>query len=188
MQIRKYNPKDRERIRHICHATATDKTFIENKDLVCALYAEYYCDYEPDNVFVLANDNDEAVGYILCAENYKQYIKNFKKYKLNDIKKLSKPHYRLQKLSFIMDRINGKKYPAHLHIDILPEAQRGGWGTKLVDTLINHLQQKGVKGVCLGVGADNEMGINFYKKYGFHQVRKIGNAAIIYGLEIPQLQ
>lgn len=184
MKIRKYKSSDREQVKNICHATATDKVFVENKDLVCALYAEYYCDFEPDNIFILANDENQAIGYILCAENYKQYIKTFKKHKLKQIKQLSKSHYRLQKLSFVMDRINGINYPAHLHINILPIAQRGGWGTKLMDSLIEHLKTKGVNGVCLGVGALNEKGINFYIKYGFNKVRTVGNACIIFGLKI----
>jgi ribosomal protein S18 acetylase RimI-like enzyme len=29
-----------------------------------------------------------------------------------------------------------------------------------------------VKGVMLGVGSDNEKGVNFYKKYGFHVIKK----------------
>ena len=41
-----------------------------------------------------------------------------------------------------------------------------GLGRKLMDALISHLKKKDIKGVVLGVSAQNEKGINFYKKYG----------------------
>ena len=76
-----------------------------------------------------------------------------------------------------------KKYPAHLHIDILPEYQRMGLGSQLMDTLTAHLRQKGVCGVMLGVGSKNEKGKSFYKKYGFRQVFRIP-FSIVMGLEL----
>jgi Acetyltransferases len=168
----------------ICHATATDADFVNNPDLVAALYADYYVDYEPDNAFVLVNENDEAVGYILCAENYRVYIDTFKREQLKKVRKISKKYALQHRLSFIMDRLNGRKYPAHLHIDLLPEAQRQGWGTKLIDTLIAHLKSKGVNGVCLGVGGTNEGGIRFYKKYGFTEFRNFGKAGRVFGMSL----
>lgn len=184
MRIRPYEKKDRERVRMICHKTATDEEYIKNPDLVAALYAEYYIDYEPQNAFVLVNDNDEAIGYILCAENYKTYIKNCRKYQLPKIKKLSRKWALLTRLGFISERMDGKKYPAHLHIDILEEGQRQGWGTKLMDTLFARLRQQGVSGVKLGVGGTNEKGINFYKKYGFSVVHNFGEKGIVFGMKL----
>lgn len=185
MYIRKYKNSDREQVRNICQLTATDPELSADKDLIAALYTEYYTDYEPDNVFILAREGDDlAVGYILCAENYKTYIKNFKKYQLQRVAKLSRKHAWFRRLEFIQERIDGRKYPAHLHIDLLPEAQRQGWGTRLVDALVAQLKEKGVKGIHLGVGGTNEMGINFYKKYGFTVVHDYGKAGKIFGLEI----
>ena len=58
-------------------------------------------------------------------------------------------------------------YPAHFHVDILPEYQRMGMGGKLIDTLCDHLKQKGVKGMCLTCGPRNEKAMKFYEKYNF---------------------
>ena len=53
----------------------------------------------------------------------------------------------------------------------------------MMDALLDHLRQKGVKAVMLIVGAYNKKGINFYKKYGFHEIsRFFGSVAM--GMEL----
>ena len=39
------------------------------------------------------------------------------------------------------------EYPAHFHINILPEYQRVGAGGKLINALFEHYRNKGIKGV-----------------------------------------
>ena len=63
--------------------------------------------------------------------------------------------------------VEKEDYPAHFHVDILPEYQRMGMGGKMVDTLCAHLKQKGVKGVCLTCGPRNEKAMKFYEKHNF---------------------
>ena len=71
MRIRPYEEKDRENVRHVCIVTAgcADKSEDE-KQFILTLYCDYYIEKEPDNCFVIADDEDNAVGYILCAENF----------------------------------------------------------------------------------------------------------------------
>jgi ribosomal protein S18 acetylase RimI-like enzyme len=59
------------------------------------------------------------------------------------------------------------RYPAHLHIDLLPEIQGKGWGKVLMDTLFAELERRKIPGVHLGVGAGNTAALGFYKKIGF---------------------
>jgi ribosomal protein S18 acetylase RimI-like enzyme len=58
-------------------------------------------------------------------------------------------------------------YPAHLHINILPEGQRGGWGKKLVEHELVALKKAGVKGVYVGISLQNEPVTHFYQQLGF---------------------
>jgi ribosomal protein S18 acetylase RimI-like enzyme len=58
-------------------------------------------------------------------------------------------------------------FPAHLHIDLLPEAQRHGWGRVLMRSLISELRDAGVPGVQLGVGERNTRAQAFYRHLGF---------------------
>lgn len=60
-----------------------------------------------------------------------------------------------------------KSYPAHLHIDILPEAQRKGNGKKLIDALSKKLKEQGKCGVMLAVSESNTNAIKFYKALDF---------------------
>ena len=82
--------------------------------------------------------------------------------------------------------MDAKKYPAHLHIDILPEAQHKGYGTKLMDALMDYLAEKGVKGVHLGVGGDNAGGIRFYEKYGFTMIHDFGSFGKVFAKEVKR--
>ncbi len=59
-------------------------------------------------------------------------------------------------------------YPAHLHINILPEGQRGGWGKRLVEQELGVLKAAGVKGVYVGISLQNETVTQFYQRLGFH--------------------
>ncbi|WP_270365644.1 GNAT family N-acetyltransferase [Microbacterium algeriense] len=61
-------------------------------------------------------------------------------------------------------------YPAHLHIDLLPEAQGGGNGRRMIDTLLGALRARKVRGVHLGVGKGNTAAIGFYRHLGFEEL------------------
>ncbi|TFK55995.1 acyl-CoA N-acyltransferase [Heliocybe sulcata] len=60
--------------------------------------------------------------------------------------------------------------PAHLHINILPEYQRQGWGRKLMDRAVRHLQEQGLDGVWLGHDPRNDNARRFYTRLGYLEV------------------
>lgn len=64
------------------------------------------------------------------------------------------------------------RYPAHLHIDILPRAQGTGLGRRLMTTLLTALRARGVPGVHLGVGSGNPGAHAFYLRTGFTELRR----------------
>ncbi|MFE3447380.1 GNAT family N-acetyltransferase [Nonomuraea sp. NPDC059194] len=63
------------------------------------------------------------------------------------------------------------RYPAHLHIDILPRGQGAGLGRQLMKTLLDALRVRRVPGVHLGVGAGNPGAFAFYQAMGFGVIR-----------------
>ena len=63
-------------------------------------------------------------------------------------------------------------FPAHLHIDIMPEGQSGGWGRKLMETLWERLREVGVPGVFLGVSKMNANAVGFYQHIGFETLEE----------------
>jgi ribosomal protein S18 acetylase RimI-like enzyme len=61
----------------------------------------------------------------------------------------------------------GDTYPAHLHIDLLPELQGQGWGRRLIEILIERLRERGVPGLHLTASTDNAGALAFYPRVGF---------------------
>lgn len=58
-------------------------------------------------------------------------------------------------------------FPAHLHIDFLERARGHGHGRVLIEWLCSELAGRGVPGIHLGVGLDNDNAIEFYAHLGF---------------------
>lgn len=64
----------------------------------------------------------------------------------------------------------GDDYPAHLHIDLLPQLQGQGWGRRLIEELVGMLRARGVTGLHLVADADNASALAFYDRLGFARV------------------
>jgi ribosomal protein S18 acetylase RimI-like enzyme len=60
-----------------------------------------------------------------------------------------------------------RRYPAHLHIDLLPRLQGTGAGRLLMERMLARFAAEGAGGVHLGVGRANERAIGFYRHLGF---------------------
>lgn len=72
-----------------------------------------------------------------------------------------------------------ERYPAHLHIDLLPRVQGGGNGRRLIEALLDELQQAGSTGVHLGVAARNARAIGFYEHLGFRTLHDDGRGRVM---------
>lgn len=185
MNIRRMKESDIPQAEYICLETA-DKNLKNNekqKQTTLLLYSRYYTRAERDSCFVLTDDKDCAVGYILCAPSYKNYKKGFFN---NELKSLTKsgPQAFFNGIACILGNMPyAKNYPAHMHIDILPEYQAQGYGGKLLSVLVEHLKNNGISGLMLIVDSKNLNAIKFYKKHGFKAV-KILAGGIIMGVKL----
>ena len=167
MNVRPFNIDDKTDFLDICIKTAGNvDPASDNGKFITALYCEYYTENEPQNCFALTDENDKAVGYIICSESYDSYKKNMKN-KLKCMRSLGLNHYLFTLGEIIGHGLYKKNYSAHLHIDILPGFQHSGGGTMLMNALKNHLKSKGINSVHLMVNAENKNAIKFYKKNGF---------------------
>jgi GNAT superfamily N-acetyltransferase len=63
-------------------------------------------------------------------------------------------------------------YPAHLHIDLLPELQGRGIGRALMETLLEELWSRGCPGIHLGLSAANTAAGAFYTRLDFSVLRE----------------
>lgn len=79
------------------------------------------------------------------------------------------------------------RYPSHVHIDLLPGAQRRGYGRRMLARLIDTLRSRGSPGAHLGVSALNRPAIVFYERLGFQELIRVGsgeNEVIYMGRQI----
>lgn len=178
--IRKYQQKDKPAALKILVETSRIPAETEaDLKYLRLMYNDYYTETEPDNCFVAVNDEDEAVGYILCAENHGRFKNLFKKFYLPEIRELGFGFYVRALMDIYGHTPYAKKYPAHLHINVLSICQGQGTGTQLMDALKNELRAKGIKGLMLSCAADNDGAIRFYKKNGFKVLATIGGGCIM---------
>lgn len=61
-------------------------------------------------------------------------------------------------------------WPAHLHIDLLPNMQGRGYGRTLMNAFLDSLRSAGVPAVHAGVSAQNPRAVAFYRRLGFHDL------------------
>ena len=181
--IRPCQPKDQENMRYVCiqSGPAIGQSSGPAYDFELATYCDYYVECEPENCFVIADEDDNAVGYIMGAQDYWRYRERFLREYVPRVKDLR--HRVMIRGAAALPRLFVKKYPAHLHIDILEGYQRMGLGTQLMDLLTGRLRELGVPGVMLGVGAGNVKGRSFYTKYGFKKLLRLPGAVVM-GLDL----
>ena len=185
--IRKLQKKDEKALIDICYVTGDLflKKIFPDPYLFGLFWCLYYIWFETKNCFVAVDiEKDKVVGYIFSSlntlkqeENFKQKIEPLIK---NRIKELRMKSVRAHLIAyFIIHKLKSKrrqdflqKYPAHLHIDILPDYQRQGIGSLLMKTLENHFKKQGIPGYHLEVGRKNRLGISFYKKLQLKLLQK----------------
>lgn len=167
MKIRKYEAKDFEATKYICiHdmiGTYTDDLI----EYVEVMFCRYYLEKEPENCFVAVDENDKPVGYIYGVSDYDNYQKGFAPY-IKRVAEIRDRRYLSDALIEMFDHaIYKEQYPAHLHIDILPDYQSKGIGSRLIAEFCNNLKAQGKNGVMLIVGSENEGARRFYERNGF---------------------
>ncbi|MBQ8227990.1 MAG: GNAT family N-acetyltransferase [Clostridia bacterium] len=182
LSIRKYEKRDFDSVRYVC---LNSDGHIEDQNLcnfILHTFCDYYIEHEPENCFVL-DDDGKAVGYIICSEDYDGYKKIFDEEYLPLAEKCGEELYKWALVSTVLQNKYKATYPAHLHIDLLPDYHRQGWGGKLLNTLFDHLRSKGISGVMLTAGTDNINAGNFYKKQGLTHLENLGTD-VAFGIKL----
>lgn len=184
MSIRKYNIKDRQNVQDVClYCDGYENYRPDTINFLLSTYCDYYIENEPENCFVAVNENDEAVGYIICAEDFNRFFEIFTNKYLSKIPPEDKNNRYYAEMSTVLHEKYKEEYPAHLHIDIMENYQRMGLGHQLMNALISHLKEKNIKGIMLTVSPQNPKGVAFYKKYGFSIIEEVPDN-IVFGMKL----
>jgi len=162
-----------------------------NPDIVGHFYLAPYVQYEPEVAFIVTN-NKEPCGYIVGTKDSQLFFEKSERdwlpmlrerYPLSDD---SKGHVhdariikRIHEGYIVKEEL--RDYPAHLHINLLPETQGQGIGRKLMEIFINNLIDLNVSALHLEVGKANPGAINFYERMGFKIIKEYDHS-ISYGI------
>lgn len=195
--IRPYQKEDLGALYDICLKTGDtgeDATlFYSDPKLLGHLYAAPYAVLEPDLTFVL-EDSEGVCGYILGAFDSETFYKRLKHEWFPPLRERypestgdSESWTRDERLikQFYKDDTEEdallKDYPSHLHIDLLPRAQGSGNGRALMETFLAALAAKGSPAVHLGTSPQNIRAERFYKKMGFHELKRLEPYTLVMG-------
>lgn len=181
--IRNAQPSDEAAILDICLRTSDSgrdgSRHYTDARLPGFVWALPYVRFCPKNAFVLTQ-RGVVMGYCVAAPDttayedwleaswwpfLKEELRDFSARTAEDENVLS----HIQSPSRTPAQVTNP-YPAHLHINILPELQNGGHGSSLVRHQLNALMLSGVEGVHLGVNQHNERVVAFYAKFGFVEI------------------
>jgi ribosomal protein S18 acetylase RimI-like enzyme len=178
--LRPFASGDEAALAEICLLTAAageDATgVLEDDDIWANLFVLPYVAHDPEFGFVVEADDGRVVGYVVATpdtdvfENWFQAV-----WWPRFADRWPEPNGQRTPqdglLTYAYSRKAGSndhvtEYPAHLHICLLPEAQRAGWGRRLIETEQDRLRRAGVHGLHIVPVSDNLGALAFYRRLG----------------------
>jgi GNAT superfamily N-acetyltransferase len=119
------------------------------------------------------DETDTPVGYIFGSADYHVFFdKMIEKY-IPEMMKINIFYAYAFKLYLYFNKFYGRKYPAHMHIDITEGCRRQGAGRALADALTNALRIKNIPYLFLQTDAKNIRARAFYKSCGFKEISSL---------------
>ncbi|MEZ0065059.1 GNAT superfamily N-acetyltransferase [Streptacidiphilus sp. MAP12-20] len=193
LSIRPYRPGDREDLYEICVRTgdngADATSLYEDPRILPDIFVGPYLAQEPELAFVVADvadvaGEDRALGYILGTADTRRFVARYLADWLPAVvdrypddggrgSELRHPEYMLGP--------EVDEYPAHLHIDLLPQAQGQGLGRQLMRSYLGALRERGVERVHLAMGERNVSARAFYDRLGFAELARPVPGLVVLG-------
>ncbi len=191
IEVRDFEPGDRGAVRHICYLTgymgAPVDWYWRDEESFADMFCGYYTDREPESTLV-AVTNGEVKGYLLgCRDSSRAW----------DPGAVAARHVLRRGIAFrpgtagiiwrsiadiVVDtarrRVDPRRYsfsdpdyPAHLHMNLLPELRGTGTGGVLMRRWLDRLRSESVRGCHLQTKAENTNAIGFFEAMGFARHR-----------------
>jgi ribosomal protein S18 acetylase RimI-like enzyme len=192
ISIRQATMNDLPALLNVCLQTgnsgsdATAEFF--DPEILGRVYVAPYLEFSPE--FSFAITAPEPCGYLLAALDTRKFEATlaekywpplqaryqfahprFKPYDLEIFFMIHSPEVASEEIS--------RKYPSHMHIDLLPKIQGRGIGRTVIEMLFEKLIAAGSTGVHLGVGISNIRAQSFYRKLGFSDLQVQGDALLM---------
>ncbi len=198
--IRQFHPSDIPHLMEVCLKTAyrgKDSTrFYTDPWFIGQIYVLPYLIYHPELARVIIEDGI-PMGYIVGTANSEDF------YTWIDYEFLPPVRERypidatgLSSLEKDVRTLLHKKtsstwfppeYPAHLHINLMRNVQRRGFGSKMIQLFLSLPDISQLDGVHLVASAKNTEAIAFYKRQGFI-ILKETKEAVTMGIRLNNLE
>jgi GNAT superfamily N-acetyltransferase len=195
LEIRRYRESDEAAVRRICLLTGDNggdgTALYEDADLLSDIFAIPYTVIDPELCFVavdVAVDSEaeadgpegRVVGYLVGTVDSQRYVERYLEEWLPLVGERhqeppQEPNWRDDAPGAMAWRLHHPEfdsrvvgeYPAHLHINLLPEAQGKGGGRALMEAFLNAAREHGAAGAHLYVSLTNTNARAFYARLGF---------------------
>ncbi|GGS84339.1 GNAT family N-acetyltransferase [Nonomuraea spiralis] len=201
MGIRTYRPGDETALYEVCLRTGLDgqdaSAVYPTRHLLADIFVGPYLALQPSLAWVLDDDSDDDSGdgggdsgdrgrpaggpggYVLGALDTRDFEADCERLWWPPLRE----RYRhvTEPERWLAEHLAAPRpapaeivanHPSHLHIDLLPRWQGAGWGSRLVARLLQALDERGSRGVHLGVSARNTRAVAFYTKLGFTELKR----------------
>jgi ribosomal protein S18 acetylase RimI-like enzyme len=180
--IRGYRPADLDAVYDICIRTADAGGDLRGRfgddRLMGDVFAGPYVTLEPEVARILDDGDGKAIGYIIGTANTPEFVRRYEaewlpalgdRYR-DDTDPRDEGLLELLRRPRRMLLPELDDYPAHLHIDLLPEARGHGEGRALMTSFLRGLHAAGVERVHLSMAPSNTGARAFYDRLGFAEI------------------
>ncbi len=187
VSIRPYARQDLDALYAISLATGLageDASHLyDDPKLIGEIYSAPYANLEPDLVLVAADDEGVA-GYVLGVPDTRAWAQRLERdwwpalrarhpdpsamspeARSPDQKRAYMIHHPEQPPRALTDR-----FPAHIHMNLLPRLQGQGIGPRLLAAWIDKARAAGVTAAHIGTNRANERASGFWKSQGFQEL------------------
>ena len=193
--IRAYRPADLDAVYDICVRTADAggdaRGQYSSDTLMGDIFAAPYVTLEPEHAHLLDDGTGNAVGYVLGTADTARFAQRYRDEWLPATAgryphPAEPPVTREDSMLWLHEHPERMlvpelaDYPAHLHIDLLPEWQGRGWGRGLISAFLAGLRAAGVPRVHLGMAVTNVSARAFYDRLGFTEIPVPGATTVTY--------
>ncbi|KAH9869164.1 hypothetical protein IAQ61_006369, partial [Plenodomus lingam] len=195
--IRPYNPTlDFANGLHVYFATIDPSLDFEPARTIGSyLWYRPYVHLTPETCHVLDDGSGHIVGYCIGAADTLAFAQRWREEFLAEIDAacVPRPEVRTGNVGMEGEMVRGfraaayaahvsmlqdwpevlGRFPAHLHIDILPGFQKKGYGRQLVEAFFGTVKGIGAQGVHLDMVRTNVNALAFYERVGFRRCEQV---------------
>lgn len=189
VRIRPYRASDRRQVQDIAWLTGDmgrpAARYWAHRESFANLWTSYYTDCEPEHLLVAESAESDGhfdgrvIGYLAgCVDSRRapdpstEFLQQVLRHALWVRPGTAAFCWRavadvLLSGSPLLHELHDPRWPAHLHIDLLPDSRGHGIGQRLMDCWLNVLRARRVPGCYLITLAENRSAIAFFTRCGF---------------------